>query len=91
MANIQEIKNSIERIKEDSSNSNTLIQNGIVFKREEIGGKVRYSYTIYLDGKVTEQGFLEDLAYAHTQLENLIVGKKVEDKLAIIKAQKLDE
>ena len=91
MANIQEIKNNIEKARDDNSNSNALIQNGIVFKREEVGGRVRYSYTIYLDGKVTEQVFLEDLDYAHKQLENIIVGKKVEDKLAIIKAQKADE
>lgn len=65
---------------------NSKINNGLIIKREEVGGKVRYSYTLYLDCNPTNSDSLKAVEYAKEQLENIIIGKKVEDKVNALKA-----
>lgn len=76
--------------KEDSEISNE-IKNGLTFKREEVGGKIRYSYSIYLTGNPTDEGILKAISYAKEQLESVIIGKKVEDKVTYFKAKELEQ
>lgn len=77
----------------DNSNNVTnsdKIKNGLVFKREEVGGKIRYSYIIYLDVNPLDEQLLKDLRFAKEQLDNIIVDKKVEDKVAFFNKERLE-
>ena len=75
----------------DSDNSiSQNIKKGLIFKREEVGGKVRYSYSIYLDTDPTSEKTLKAISYAKEQLENVIIGLKVEDKIKEAKQESLN-
>jgi hypothetical protein len=67
--------------KNNSDSGNSKINNGLIFKREEVGGKVRFSYILYLDGNFTTSDNLKALGYAREQLENIILNKKIEEKI----------
>jgi hypothetical protein len=80
--------------KKDLDNDNSIpevVKQGIVFKREEVGGKIRYSYTLYLRINPLDEDNLKAISYAKKQMENIINGMEVEDKVAILKAKEVEE
>jgi hypothetical protein len=85
----QEIQ-KIEERSLDSSNVNS-IKEGIIFSRRVVRDKPIYEYTLTILGNPSDTSILKGLVYAHNQVENIIVLKKVEDKVLDLKAEKCNE
>lgn len=83
----KEIQDNINEVKENSN----VFRKGLKFSRKEVSGKVRYEYDIFLDTDPTSSDTILNVEYAKEQLENIIVGKKVEDKIANFKRERAEE
>ena len=86
----RDLQENINEVK-DSSNNTNLFRKGLRFSRKEVSGKVRYEYDIFLDTDPTSSDTILKVEYAKEQLENIIIGKKVEDKVAEFKRERAEE
>lgn len=83
----KEVQDGINEVKENNSN---VFRKGLRFSRKEVSGKVRYEYDIFLDTDPVSEDTLKGVSYAKEQLENIIIGKKIEEKVAYFKAAELE-
>lgn len=85
---LQDVQESINEVKDSNSN---VFRKGLKFSRKEVSGKVRYEYDIFLDTDPVSEDTLKGVSYAKEQLENIIIGKKIEEKVAYFKAAELEK
>ena len=84
---IQEVQDGINEVKESSN----VFRKGLRFSRKEVSGKVRYEYDIFLDTDPVSEDTLKGVSYAKEQLENIIIGKKIEEKVANFKREVIEQ
>lgn len=85
---LQDVQESINEVKDSNSN---VFRKGLKFSRKEVSGKVRYEYDIFLDLDPIAEDTLKGVSYAKEQLENIIIGKKIEEKVAYFKREVLEQ
>jgi hypothetical protein len=80
-----------EGILDSDSSISQKIKNGLVFSRRVVRDKPVYEYSIFFDGDPTLETNLKAIYYAKTQLDNIIIGLQVEDKIKEAKKESLNE
>lgn len=84
------IENNIKEGIEEARSSNNVFQKGFKFSRKVVSGKVTFSYDIYSDLDIMDINVLKGIEYAKEQLENIILDKKVEEKVMESKKEELE-
>lgn len=91
MIDIEKMSVKIGELSSEGSDNSINIKKGIVFSRRVVRDKPVYEYSIILDSEPTSFDTLVKLEYSIKQIENIIISKKVEDKVNDFKAEVAEE